>query len=71
MIKMETSTILEILGEGNKTYSIERIERCGEVVWLGFNTNLFFVDEQWFQIIETDFIPCGVPEYEKLYLKTL
>lgn len=57
----------------NKPYIIERTEENNEIIWWGYNTNwkLDVLDNQWYELINFNFIPCAIPEYEKLYIKAL
>lgn len=76
---VKQSTILEVpetIEEGSakiicsKPYQIERVEYSDEVIWFGFNTNwkLDKTNNQWYVlVIGSDFVPCDVPEYEKIY----
>lgn len=50
-----------------KPYRIERMEREGEIVWYGYNTNWKFTDEKWHNLVGTEFVECEEPEYEKIY----
>jgi hypothetical protein len=50
-----------------KPYRIQRIERQGEIVWCGYNTNWKFTNGKWHELISIDFVECETPEYEKIY----
>ncbi len=54
----------------DKPYVIERTETDNGVVWFGYNTNWKKIGEQWY-ILHNDFVPCEIPEYEKMYLKLM
>ena len=77
---IKKSTILELpetLEEGStkiicdKPYNIERIEKNNKVIWLGYNTNwkLDKSNNQWYYLVKMNWVPCNIPEYEKLYNK--
>ncbi len=53
----------------SKPYKIERTEYKDEVTWYGQNTNWNKKNNQWHMLIGSDFVPCDIPEYEKMYLK--
>jgi len=52
-----------------KPYKIERVETKDIVTWYGYNTNWIKKEKQWFQLIESQFVECDVPEYEKIFLE--
>jgi hypothetical protein len=51
-----------------KPYTIERTEDDNEVIWWGYNTCWKRKGEQWYELRGIKYIPCDVPEYEKIYL---
>jgi len=71
-----TSTFIEIpetLEEGSakihceKPYQIERLEKNGEIIWYGYNTNWKYSNYAWSKLEGGEFIPCEEPEYETIY----
>lgn len=74
---IKNSTILELphtLEQGSaeimcsKPYRIERIEEDNQITWFGYNTNWKRVGKQWYELVGADFEPCGIPEYEKIFI---
>ncbi len=77
---VKKSVLLELpetLEEGNakimcdKPYIIQRNESNNEITWYGYNTNWNKKNNQWYMLIGSDFVPCDIPEYEKMYLKLI
>lgn len=76
---ISTTTVLELpetLETGSakimcdKPYRIERIENNnGDVIWFGYSKNWHKTDGIWYELVDTDFVECNIPEYEKLYLE--
>jgi len=62
-----------ILEEGSakihceKPYQIERLEKNGEIIWYGYNTNWKYSNYAWSKLEGGEFIPCEEPEYETIY----
>lgn len=51
----------------DKPYIIERIEYDGMIIWYGYNTNWKYHYDQWYKLVDMEFVPCEIPEYERLY----
>lgn len=76
---ISTTTTLELpetleLGSAkiicDSPYRIERIETSnGDIMWFGYNTNWHRLNDIWYELVNTDFIECNMPEYEKMYLE--
>ena len=76
MRKVRITTILELTEPLEKCnyitdrpYQIERTEENGQIIWYGIDTNWKFKDNQWYKLENAHFVPCVIPEYEKLYLE--
>ena len=76
---LSTSTILELpetLEGGSakifceKPYKIKRLEsNNGNIIWYGYNTNWEKINDVWYESVNTYFVECDTPEYEKKYLE--
>jgi len=62
---LETSSSSKLFCD--KPYHIERKEEDGEIVWFGYSVNWIYTDNQWFVLCDTQWTPCDVPEYERMY----
>lgn len=53
----------------SRPYVIERTEDDNEVIWWGYNTCWKKKKNQWYQLKGIKYIPCDIPEYERIYIQ--